>query len=238
MKDVNIRVGDVYPVSDTQVKQIKDALDAGYPVLLHIDYNPKDVDDDMHWVVAVAYNPSDENDFTIVDPIDGTLKSLKKYLGWFRPSFRRTVIDYCLLIGKAPLSANLKETTIDFDDGEGKRHEVGWYVYEWFTEKSNALKATGKYEQLSNTYLNYKNTVGEELINKQTEITKATENAEKLQKKIDTLTEASKKQADKITELNAQLVSQTNYTATQIIDLILAGIRKWLEDIVKGGVKK
>jgi hypothetical protein len=32
----------------------------------------------------------------------------------------------------------LKQTEIDFDDFEGNRHNVGWYVYEWELEKKKA----------------------------------------------------------------------------------------------------
>jgi len=42
-----------------------------------------------------------------------------KVLGWLRPK------------GEA-----MEDTEIDFDDGEGKRHTVSWYVREWYGEKS------------------------------------------------------------------------------------------------------
>jgi hypothetical protein len=45
-------------------------------------------------VTIVAYNPDDENDFTVLDPIDGKFRSLKKYLGFFMPSARRTIEAY------------------------------------------------------------------------------------------------------------------------------------------------
>src|SRR3990167_7452091 len=44
-------------LTDTQIGEIKTAIDNGYPVIIGIDYNPKDVDFDSHYVVIVGYNP-------------------------------------------------------------------------------------------------------------------------------------------------------------------------------------
>jgi SMC interacting uncharacterized protein involved in chromosome segregation len=47
-----------------------------------------------------------------------------KVLGWLRPNNIMA----------------LKDTVIDFDDGEKNRHTVGWYVAEWYGEKQRAEK--------------------------------------------------------------------------------------------------
>jgi len=127
-------------LTDARVGEIKDALDSGYPVMVQIDYNPKTVKNDMHYVLLTGYNPEDENDFTIVDPLGGVEKSLKEYLGWFRMSARITIEQYIVFKGKVPQNSNLSLLSIDFDDPEGNRHEVGWYVYEWSNEKTNRIK--------------------------------------------------------------------------------------------------
>jgi len=90
------------PLTDEQIGIIKTSIDNGHPVICQIDYDPKDIDADMHFVVFTGYNPSDENDFTIADPIAGKEKSLKSYLGWFKPSARKEIDRYVLQTGNIP----------------------------------------------------------------------------------------------------------------------------------------
>ena len=93
------------PLTDAQLGEIRSAIDDGYPVMIQIDYNPKTVANDMHFVLVVDYNTSDENDLTIYDPIGGVYKSLKAYLGWFRPNARKTIEKYIVLKGPVPAQA-------------------------------------------------------------------------------------------------------------------------------------
>lgn len=237
MKEALVRVGDTYPATDDHIKQIKEALDSGYPVMLHIDYNPKTVADDQHWVLAVGYNPSDENDVTIVDPLGGTIKSLKSYLGWFRPSLRRTLIDYCILIGKV-VPSNLKDIKINWDDAEGKRKNVGWYVYEWLIEKTRANKAEDKYSELNDSFTIYKEANNKVLEEKNTEIKKLSDTCDTLTTKNTTLTNKVTRLELKVDELNQQLLDQADYTIGQTIELLVSAFRTWLESILKGGVNK
>jgi uncharacterized protein YvpB len=83
-------------LKDSDINAIKDAIDAGFPVMIWLDYNPRTVKNDMHWVLIIGYDPTDENNFTIADPIDGKEKSLKKYLGWWKPSARRAIEAYVI----------------------------------------------------------------------------------------------------------------------------------------------
>jgi hypothetical protein len=93
--DVSERyVRTAHKLTDAEMSDIRASIDAGNPVVILIDYNPRTVKNDMHWVTIVAYNPDDENDFTVLDPIDGEFRSLKKYLGFFMPSARRTIEAY------------------------------------------------------------------------------------------------------------------------------------------------
>lgn len=89
-------------LTDAQIGEIKTALDAGYPVMVQLDYNPRTVDLDSHFVLLVDYDPADENNFTIADPIGGKLQSIKAYLGWFRPSVRKTIEKYIIYTGQVP----------------------------------------------------------------------------------------------------------------------------------------
>lgn len=90
------------PLTDEQLGEIRTAIDNGYPVIIQLDYNPKTVALDSHFVIIVDYNKKDENDFTIVDPITGATRSLKDYLGWYKPSVRKTVEKYLIMTGPKP----------------------------------------------------------------------------------------------------------------------------------------
>lgn len=87
---------------DGQISEIKTSIDNGHPVIICLDYNPKTVQADTHFVVVVDYNPNDENDMTIADPINGTVRSLKNYLGWYKPNMRNTIESYVCVTGPKP----------------------------------------------------------------------------------------------------------------------------------------
>lgn len=86
-------------LTDGQMAEIKQSLDAGQPVMVRLDYNPKTVERDDHFVVLVDYNPNDENDFTIADPLGGRFHSMKDYLGWLKPSIRKSIEGYFIYSG-------------------------------------------------------------------------------------------------------------------------------------------
>lgn len=89
-------------LTDGQIAEIKTSIDNGYPVIICLDYNPKTVAAETHFVVIVDYNPNDENDMTIADPINGTVRSLKNYLGWYKPNMRNTIESYVCVTGPKP----------------------------------------------------------------------------------------------------------------------------------------
>jgi len=197
-----------YPLSDEQVNEIKQSLDNGYPVLIQLDYNPQTVKLDMHFVLAIGYNPTDENDFTIIDPLGGIERSLKHYLGWFRPSARRTIESYTILEGIVPAVAVLKETVIDFDDMEGKRRTVGWYVNAWFDQKTDKANQKTEYE----TKLKDKDSLFSQ---NATMLSEATRELTRKEGKIQELAGRIKT----LEETNARLVDQ-NASLYEIVDLV------------------
>lgn len=106
----NLAFGDIKEVrtltpslmTDAQIAEIKTSIDNGYPVIIGIDVSPQTVAYNSHFVTVVAYNPAEENDLTIADPITGTLRSLKAYLGWFKPNARNTIESYICTTGPKP----------------------------------------------------------------------------------------------------------------------------------------
>ena len=144
-KDITeTRVTTPAPLTDFQMNEIRNALDNGFPVMVEIDYNPKTVDNDMHFVLITDYNKNDENDFTIADPLGGTIKSLKSYLGWFRPSARKTINQYYIYKGVVPKTEptvdEILALIINKENFEGKIKTVQFYFNEWEVEKKARLK--------------------------------------------------------------------------------------------------
>jgi hypothetical protein len=107
---VNLLYGDIKEkrtltpslLTDDQINEIKTSIDNGYPVIICLDYNPKTNQPDTHFVVVVDYNPNEENDLTIADPLGGKIRSLKDYLGWFKPNARNTIESYVCTTGPKP----------------------------------------------------------------------------------------------------------------------------------------
>jgi len=89
-------------LTDEQMAEIKSALDRKLPVMVEIDYKPATVERDMHFVILTAYNPNDENDFTIADPLGGKTATLRQYLAWLKPSARITIRQYAIYEGPLP----------------------------------------------------------------------------------------------------------------------------------------
>lgn len=101
------------PLTDDQLNQIRSSLDAGHPVMFQIDVNPRTVANDQHWVLCVDYDPNDENNFTIADPLGGKIRSLKDYLGWFRPGARNTIEAFVLYEGPKPQNVGMIQVPED-----------------------------------------------------------------------------------------------------------------------------
>jgi hypothetical protein len=94
----------------------------------------------------------DANSFTSLDQNWKGVQLVKKVshsyvgvLGWLRPINIMT----------------LKETVIDWDDEEGKRHTVDWYVREWFIEKTEKTEFQKELERLrkENDFLRRNNAI-------------------------------------------------------------------------------
>jgi len=86
-------------LTDEQMNDIKNALDKGFPVMIQLDYNPRTVFPEMHFVLVIGYDPLNENNLLIVDPLGGKVVSLKKYLGWWKPNARKTIEQFVIYEG-------------------------------------------------------------------------------------------------------------------------------------------
>lgn len=115
-------------LTDAQMGEIKSNLDRGLPVIIQLDYNPKTVANETHYVVLVAYNPNDENDFTIADPLNPNLHSLKDYLGWFKPDCRTTINQYICFTGPVPQVVDPNMVTLSKADNDKRTHNSEQWI--------------------------------------------------------------------------------------------------------------
>jgi len=103
------------PLTDYQMGEIKNWLDSGHPVMLHLDMYPETAPVNMHWVLAVGYNKDDEDDIKIADPWTGNIRSLQDYLGTFAKNARQAVEGYVGYISEPPE---------DWENGDSEPSEV------------------------------------------------------------------------------------------------------------------
>jgi len=176
-------------LTDGQLQEIKTALENGYPVMFEIDYNPRTVKADQHFVLCCGYNPSNENDFLIADPLGGKLRSLKDYLGWYKPSARKSIEQYIIYEGKTPTESGGK-VSID-----KKELAVLNFVKEQWVKLISYLEigsdpSTTHYEDVQRVIGGFKSRVTD------------------LQKQLDTATTEVNNRIEQVSRLNEQLLQQ------------------------------
>lgn len=75
------------PVSLQGITKMKELLDAGQPLITHIDFDPRDPDDDQHWILIYGYEEPEV--FYAIDSWTGTSILLDVYGG-----VRRAVYEW------------------------------------------------------------------------------------------------------------------------------------------------
>jgi hypothetical protein len=194
-------------LTDAQVGEIKNSIDSGMPVVCQIDYNPQTVKADSHFVTLVDYNPNDENDFTIYDPLGGTIKSLKSYLGWFKPSMRNTIEQYKIYTGPKPIENDMmlvpKAIYPDLVHGSTEWDKT---VAAYLPENTNP-KAT-QFEDMQRVISGYKSTA-----------TTQENRANDLQKQLDLANTEILNQQDKLANITEDCQIQLKLKQTEITTL-------------------
>jgi len=82
------------PVTFQGITKMKALLDEGKPLVTHIDFDPRDADDDQHWLLVYGYD--DNNVFYAADPWTGTLITLDVYGGVARCVYEWRTYDKIL----------------------------------------------------------------------------------------------------------------------------------------------
>jgi len=75
------------PVTSQGIAKMKAFLDEKRPLVCHVDFDPNDPDDDMHWVLITDYK---DNNFYCNDPWTGQYVNVDVYGG----SVQRAVIEF------------------------------------------------------------------------------------------------------------------------------------------------
>lgn len=120
-------------LTKAQFDEIDNELSAGRPVIFQVDFNPQDAPVQTHFVLCVAK----ENDNYIVnDPWYGDRANITRY-----GVPKITIQQYAFHSGeKVVEETDLANKDITWDDFEGNRHIVKWYVDEWEVEKKEKEK--------------------------------------------------------------------------------------------------
>lgn len=90
------------PLTNTQMDTIKQAIKDGRPVMVEIDFQPATAIPDQHFVLLIAYDLNDENNFTMADPWTGSIGSLKLYLSGTKPTARKSIQQIIVYNGIIP----------------------------------------------------------------------------------------------------------------------------------------
>jgi hypothetical protein len=141
------------PLTDAQIANIKDNIDKGFPVMVQLDFNPKTVGFDMHYVIINGY---DGDEFFIIDPIDGTEQSINRYLGWYKPSVRNTIEQYIVYMGEVVFDGvtleELLKTDVPKKNFEGNIRNVEFYFREWEIEKTQNQNLSNEFNKKMEEY--------------------------------------------------------------------------------------
>lgn len=180
-------------MTDQQIGEIKSSIDAGHPVMIQIDVNPRTVQNDTHFVLITGYNPGEENDFTIADPLGGKIRSLKDYLGWFFPNARDTIFQYTRYTGKKP-AAQPDMILVGKDQWELMRlnHDKWHQIVNYFDSTINPnttpfdhiRNIVGGIKSRSTDFENKLNTATGELALRDTEIANRKEQVSRLESQL------------------------------------------------------
>lgn len=130
------------PVTSQGLSKMRGLLDEGRPLLTHIDFDPRDADDDMHWILVYGY---DENDiFYALDPWTGTQITLDVYGGVKRCVYEWRAYDKIL-----SKDGGIDEMTQCRKDRDGNHNDrMALYEELGFTGVFNRTVAVEKIKQL------------------------------------------------------------------------------------------
>lgn len=135
------------PVTPQGITKMKALLDEGRPLITHVDFDPKDPDDDQHWLLVYGYEEPET--FHAFDPWSGLDITLDVYGGVKRAVMEFKAYDKKLVInGDDALAACMKDREQFWKERDEwqKKYEDGVRQYNELNGKLTIV--TGEKENL------------------------------------------------------------------------------------------
>ena len=195
------------PVTSQGVAKMKALIDENRPLICHVDFDPNDPDDDMHWVLVTDYKG---DDFFCNDPWTGQHINVDVYGG----SPERAVLEWRAYDPKVTIEGSVMEQ-IESKVLENFKRKAG--LYDWIIQTLGITDSKTVVEEHINKSLSYEDTIAK----LEAEKREVSQRAVELQKEIDatsvklkeaqdhnvTLSQEVEKDQKMIGELNVKLDS-------------------------------
>lgn len=134
------------PVTDQGITKIKELLDKGHPLITHVDFDPRDKDDDQHWLIITGY---DGDTIYANDPWSATEISLDVYGGPKRAIIQFKAYDKTLSETSSDTSNTYEKAYEDYvavsgEIGEGMNKDLQIAQIQKWKSMGEALRNKGK----------------------------------------------------------------------------------------------
>lgn len=138
------------PLTPSQFADIDRQLRAGHPVIVQVDFRPEDAPVQPHYVVIIGEH---FGQYLVADPWYGDVASLTRY-GEPRITIQQMAFHEGPLPEPAstPTQPPLRERVIDWDDPEGQRRNVEWYVASWWERTQEAARLRQELDRLESEH--------------------------------------------------------------------------------------
>jgi hypothetical protein len=235
------------PVTSQGITKMKALLDEGKPLITHVDFNPADTDDDMHWLLVYGYEGETMLAF---DPWTATYITLDVYGGTQRAVIEFRAYDKILPKDTGTdLQAELDQCRLDRDRNWNlfsslcTELNVGTNADQAIAEIKKLITLEDQYNQKDKQLSDANQQITDlqaKLQNATTQLTVLSATNESLEKKLtDTTTIFTQKLADedkKINDalaLNADLAKQMDILKAQITAPVHKGWKAALINLIK-----
>jgi len=206
-------------LTDAQISTIKTSIDKGYPVMLQIDFKPSTSALDMHYVVAIDYS---DNDFTVADPIDGTIKLLSKY----STDIRKVIWQFVVYEGEIPSQVSQEDYDKIHDELDAANTQIS-------DLKAKVRELKKEIDSKDNAYQALK-TLCETLESKRNDLEAENSTLGKdLEEVTDQLSSTLAMNLDLQKTIDKLRNKQPEYTAKEINEIVKSYLRRRYEQIKK-----
>lgn len=220
------------PVTSQGITKMKELLSEGRPLICHVDFDPRDPDDDQHWILVYGYD--DPEIFFAVDSWSETFITLDVYGG-----VRRAVLEWRCY--DKILEKELDIPTVVIGVSELDEYKRRALIAEHTAQKIGV----GLNEAIIMPELDKLIAYEDIVVEKDRLLTEAQEKINKLEKQVDDKAGELEKLTKKLSDLTGEVQKATNDNKilsgelktlkVQCNQPVLSGWKKWLyETLLKG----